>query len=696
MRSILIVSLLVLTVSSSAQEFGQRSGLRGIVSKKERPTLLNEVEVSTSVAGDTYAQAARTVTVITAKEIQELPVNTINELLEFVAGIDVRQRGPLDVQSDLGIRGGTFDQTLVLVDGVRMNNAQTGHHNMNLPIPIAMIERIEVLHGGASRVHGVGAMTGVVNIVLKKAQVKINGGYRVSAGSYGLQHHGFNAGKKIGKWGAQIAYQRDQSSGYITNTDFKSDRFMMSLDRAVNFGGTLGNLSLLYAENQKGFGASNYYSSSFPDQFEATSTRVLGARLNLKKNGFSYDLKVNYVGATDRFELYRETQGLAGFNADQVAYERNEDGTYFRASTGDTAASWYGGHNFHKTAAWTANTHGSYEWNPRHITTVGMNLRYDEIFSNALGQTGIIDPVEVPNWPASYTRYQDQLNMSYFAEHRYSDGPLRITAGMLLNQRQLGSEIIVSAWSPGIDVGFKLGKLSTLYASVDQSVRYPTYTDLYYARGNAYGSLDLDHESAQNFEAGYRRGVQNNIRYNAAAFHRRSTNLIDWVKFPGNDTAFAQNITNLNLTGLEGNFGYYASKRKDFVRSIVGSFMFMQGSTPEVEYTSLYALDYLGAKANITVNNRLGNGLFLKWAVTAQDRVGTYESFTTGEQVDYAPFLTVDAKLYWAPVAGITRRQIPFQAFLNINNALDQYYFDRGNVAQPGRWISTGIELRFR
>ena len=258
MRSILIVAALLLTILTSAQEFGQRSGLRGIVLKKESPTLLNEVEVSTSVVGDTYADAARTVTVITAKEIQELPVNTINELLEFVAGIDVRQRGPLDVQSDLGVRGGTFDQTLVLVDGIRMNNAQTGHHNMNLPIPIAMIERIEVLHGGASRVHGVGAMTGVVNIVLKKAQAKINGGYRMSAGSHGLQHHGFNAGKKIGKWGAQIAYQRDQSSGYIPNTDFKSDRFMMSLDRAVNFSGATGDLSLLYAENQKGFGASNY------------------------------------------------------------------------------------------------------------------------------------------------------------------------------------------------------------------------------------------------------------------------------------------------------------------------------------------------------------------------------------------------------------------------------------------------------
>jgi vitamin B12 transporter len=131
----MLLCAVLLTASLTAQEFGQRKGFRGIVAKKDKPTLLNEVEVSTSAAGDTYATAARTVTVLTAKEIQELPVNTINEVLEYVAGLDVRQRGPLDVQSDIGVRGGTFDQALVLVNGIRMNNMQTGHHNMNLPIP---------------------------------------------------------------------------------------------------------------------------------------------------------------------------------------------------------------------------------------------------------------------------------------------------------------------------------------------------------------------------------------------------------------------------------------------------------------------------------------------------------------------------------------------------------------------------------
>ena len=301
----MLLCAVLLTASLTAQEFGQRKGFRGIVAKKDKPTLLNEVEVRTSAAGDTYATAARTVTVLTAKEIQELPVNTINEVLEYVAGLDVRQRGPLDVQSDIGVRGGTFDQALVLVNGIRMNNMQTGHHNMNLPIPLAMIERIEILHGGASRVHGVGAMTGVINIVLKKAQTKLNGGYRTAVGAHGLQQHALNVGLKVGKWGALVGMQRDQSSGYVNNTDFESDRFTLALERDITFLGFQGGLSLLYAENQKAFGAADYYTTTFPDQFEATTTTLFGTSLKLAKNKLSYALDLNYVGGTDRFELYR-------------------------------------------------------------------------------------------------------------------------------------------------------------------------------------------------------------------------------------------------------------------------------------------------------------------------------------------------------------------------------------------------------
>ena len=190
-------------------------------------------------------------------------------------------------------------------------------------------------------------------------------------------------------------------------------------------------------------------------------------------------------------------RGQGGFDASYVAYQFDLNTTrFYRPATQDTAAAWYTGHNHHRTGAYTINERVTYEWNPLHTTTAGINLRYDDIRSNALGTIGVVDQTPIPGWPGSYTRYQDQLNISYFLEHRYTAGPMRVTAGVMLNQRQLGDENFVSAWSPGVDVAYKLGKVTTAYASADQSVRYPTYTDLYYARGNAFGSLDLQHESA--------------------------------------------------------------------------------------------------------------------------------------------------------------------------------------------------------
>ena len=173
MKYILTLGCLLIGLGSAAQEFGQRKGFLGVVKKQDKSIELNEVEVSSSLAKTTYAAATRQITVLTAKQIQELPVNNVNELLDYLGSVDMRQRGPLDVQGDLGVRGGTFDQTLVLVNGVRMNNPQTGHHNMNLPVPLQMIERIEVIQGGATNAHGIGAMTGVVNIVLRSAQKKL-------------------------------------------------------------------------------------------------------------------------------------------------------------------------------------------------------------------------------------------------------------------------------------------------------------------------------------------------------------------------------------------------------------------------------------------------------------------------------------------------------------------------------------------
>ena len=87
------------------------------------------------------------------------------DYLRLDPSIDLQERAPGGVQADLSIRGSTFGQTLVLIDGLRVNDAQTGHHNLDLPIPLDSISRIEVLHGAGSTFYGADAMGGAVNFI---------------------------------------------------------------------------------------------------------------------------------------------------------------------------------------------------------------------------------------------------------------------------------------------------------------------------------------------------------------------------------------------------------------------------------------------------------------------------------------------------------------------------------------------------
>ena len=696
MKHILTLVCLTIGIGATAQEFGQRKGFRGIVTKADKSIELNEVEVSSSLAKTTYAAATRQITVLTAKQIQELPVSNINELLDYLGSVDMRQRGPLDVQGDLGVRGGTFDQTLVLVNGVRMNNPQTGHHNMNLPVPLQMIERIEVIQGGATNAHGIGAMTGVVNIVLKSAQKKFNAGYALTTGEHNLLNSSFYVGKKMGKWGVQFGQQSQRTAGYIPNTDFESSKLFVNLEREFKLGKEKGHISIFYAENQKAFGAQNYYSTTFPDQFEATSTRVFGFKLD-ETIGLNTDLRfnMNFVTGTDRFELYRETAGLGGFDASNIAYDKLSNGRYYRAADGDTAASWYSGPNFHQTLVFNQNIVATHRWNVEHQSSLGYNLRYDEIYSNVLGGD-FGDVYLVPGWDG-YTmdKGASTTDFSFFVEHKYTRERFQITAGAMLNYHDGPIGDSSYFFAPSLDALYRLTKDASLYATANRSMRYPTYTDLYYNRGGAQGSITLKPESAWNYELGYKQ-KSGQVYTSAALFHRRSKDLIDWVTFPVNpDTAYARNITSLALTGIEGGMQYNAPKRKALLRNATVQAAFMRGVTPEVDFSSLYALDYLQAKINARATQRLGLGFFLNYSITLQDRVGTYMS-VGGEEVNYDPFALVDLKLYYAPAAGIFKRQFPFQAFVNINNALDAAYYDRGNVIQPGRWVSTGLEFRFR
>ena len=135
-----------------------------------REMMLEEVSVTGSRAPLTKSQAARMVTVLDRRDIAQAPVQSINDLLKYAVGVDVRQRGPIGAQTDISIRGGTQDQIILLLNGINICDPQTGHNAMDLPVDLSDIVRIEVIEGPAGRIYGTSSLVGAINIVTRSRE----------------------------------------------------------------------------------------------------------------------------------------------------------------------------------------------------------------------------------------------------------------------------------------------------------------------------------------------------------------------------------------------------------------------------------------------------------------------------------------------------------------------------------------------
>ena len=135
-----------------------------------RGVLMQEVNVTGTRAPLTVSQQARMVTVLSREDIQAAPVQSVNDLLKYAVGVDVRQKGPIGALTDVSIRGGNSEQITILLNGINICDAQTGHNSFDFPVDISEIERIEVLEGPAARVYGTSSLLGAINIVTKTPQ----------------------------------------------------------------------------------------------------------------------------------------------------------------------------------------------------------------------------------------------------------------------------------------------------------------------------------------------------------------------------------------------------------------------------------------------------------------------------------------------------------------------------------------------
>lgn len=465
-----------------------------IINAQNDTIKLNEVIVSSTNRIDLpFKENYRTITIISSEQLKQVPVTNLADLLQHVAGIDVRKRGVEGMQADLYIRGGSFDQTLVLIDGVKMDDSQTGHHSMNAIVSIENIERIEIIKGPAARIFGQNAFTGAINVVTKKP-TKNGMSFQLSSGSYDNRNVGVGLSKVDKSSAFQFYVDKQESDGYRFNTDF--DNLGLYLK------GTFGPFQLLSYFNERKFGANGFYANpNYKDQYEETQTSLVALSTTLRKN----NLKI-----TPRIYWRR--------NQDMYLFLRHNPSFY---------------RNLHISNKVGTEVNMSYQSN---YGKTGFGVDANRVFlvSNNLGD-------------------HQRTVVTSFLEHRFLVlyDKLDITPGVAVSHY---SDMKTKAF-PGIDIGYQLTQNWRTYTNVGYTYRIPTYTDLYYRSSIEQGNPDLKPESALSQELGITY-LKNNFNFTIALFNRDADNLIDWTKDNATDKWQARNFSEVNTKGLETSFFY--------------------------------------------------------------------------------------------------------------------------------------------
>ncbi len=621
---------------------------------------LEEIEISARRTPVQYSEVGRVVKVITKREIELLPVQSVDQLLEYVANVDVRQRGALGVQADVSVRGGSFDQVMILLNGVNITDPQTGHHNLNLPVDFQSIERVEILEGPGARIYGSSAFSGAINFITgtdDSSNVKAN----VMAGDHGLYNLGVNGTYAQGQFKSFVAANKSATDGYIDNTDFE----IYNLFYQGQLDGETEKIELQLGYTEKGFGANSFYSALYPNQYEQTRTTFASLSFASKtKNPIKSS--VYWRRHHDRFELYRDNKG---------------------------AAAWYTNHNYHLTDVLGANINAVIG-SPLGKTSIGADLRSESIWSNVLGNQ--IDIISAPGEPDGFFAYKyNRTNSSFFAEHSYVFNRFSISGGVMAN---LNSDL---GWKfdlfYGADVSYWINDEFKVFASVNESLRMPTFTDLFYTSRTIEGNPDLKPEEAVTLEGGVKYRSLKGINMQVSGFYREGKNMIDWgkpVDAADTDKWKTSNINNVNTYGIESiiNLNLLSLlKGQDVLQSVNLSYAWLdQDKSASRGYNSRYVFDYLKDKFSGTLQHKVLGDLSASWTAQYQDRMGEYQEYdiVSGESTlkEYDPFWVVDLKISWnKPV---------YTIYAEGTNLFDKKYTDIGQLYQPGRWIKAGVKLK--
>ena len=463
---------------------------------QEKTQELDSIVINSTRISLPFKKNFRTINIITAKDIKNSAATNVADLLQQVTGVDVRRRGTGGGQSDLYIRGGGFDQTLLLIDGIKMDDAQTGHHTMNAALPIEVIERIEIIKGPAARIFGQNAFTGAINIVTKKRlnnKVSIN----VEAGSFGQLNGSVTLGKETENSSIIAHVGALTSDGYRNNSDYNNQNYFL---KGI-FNKKKQPIEVIATFFDKKFGAENFYTTNVTfNEYEETQNSLIGVSSTFKSNKFNVTPRIYWRRGQDMFLLRRDDPG------------------FYR--------------NFHITNKIGVETNASYT-SDIGITGFGVDFSRFSIQSNNLGE-----------------RVRTMAN--FFLEHRFKLGSFDITPGIAATYF---SDFKFNAF-PGLDIGVQISDKVRLYGNVGYTFRAPTFTDLYYSDPATSGNPNLEPEKAFAQEIGLKYS-DDKFSGSLAIFNRDSEDLIDYVRQNTSVNIFtAANIAEVSTQGIEFESNY--------------------------------------------------------------------------------------------------------------------------------------------
>jgi iron complex outermembrane receptor protein len=571
----------------------------------------------------------RDIQVITQEQIRNLPVKSLNEVLSYALGVDVRQRGPWGGQADVSIDGSTFDQVVILINGVRMSDPQTGHNMMNLPIASGVIDHIEVLRGAASAQYGVNALAAAINIVTRvpdadKLWAQVYYGQPLSQNDPtevrnggGVQAVVALVGKKVSQ---QMSGSFDLKSTETSPKNSKATRFFYQNEWAINKQLSLSSQAG-YVDNN--FDAHFYYAApidSYADERVKTFTAASALNYRYSEKG-KFSVRASFRSNNDDYIFTRK------------------DPEYY--------------HNVHQTDVFGAELNWLVNLKNGHYA-VGSEGRFEKIKSNNLDTN-------------------QRSNFGTYVEYGYAKNRLSAGANLYLNANsKYGNKFY-----PAVNVGYRIANNWKLFANGGMSQRLPTFTDLYYAGPTNVGNANLKPEEAIYAEGGVRYSGKYS-RLNAQYSIREVKDFIDWVR---NDIADpwqpmnfgSQTVQVISISGSQRIDRLWSSSGKKQLWLDLGwNHLDPKRSDPGGQYAK-YTTEAL--KNQIIAALRFCGDTRLAGSVTAR-----YQ-----ERFQANSYTLLDLHLEY--------RFPSVQFYADLTNILDQTYSEITSVPMPGRCLTAGFRL---